>query len=159
MPALPSRRPGALVLGGVLLTLSAAGCGRSSAPPAPPEVRWGEDVCARCTMIVSEERHAAAAAVATERGYELRAYDDISCLLGEPDLAGFAARWVHDLEEVRWIGADTARYVASRELRTPMGSGVAAFASAERAAAFAAKEGAEVLDWSALRERRAGGSR
>lgn len=153
-----SARLTASAAGAMLLALASAGCGGSS-EPAPPDVRWGEDVCARCTMIVSEERHAAAAAVAAQRGHELRVYDDISCLLGEPDVAGFAARWVHDLDEVRWIGADTARYVASRELRTPMGSGIAAFASAGRAAAFAAKEGAPVLDWSALRERRAGGSR
>lgn len=158
MTPFPSRPRTAFATGGALLFLSLAGCGGSPAP-APPDVRWGEDVCSRCTMIVSEERHAAAAAVAAARGHEFRVYDDISCLLAEPDVAGFVARWVHDLEEVRWIGADTARYVPSRELRTPMGSGIAAFASAERAASFAGREGAEVLDWSALRERRAGGSR
>lgn len=144
-----SRKMLAFVAAGALL----AGCGRKAAL-APPEVHWGQDVCAVCTMIVSEERPSAAAAVDVGNGrIETRVYDDIGCLLRDRGVETFAARWVHDQEDGNWIPADTACFVLSSRLRTPMGSGVAAFASRERARSFAAGEDAPIADWSGLLHR------
>ena len=135
------------------LILAAAGCSRPG-PPTPPDVHWGQDVCSVCTMIVSEERYAAAAAVDTAQGrLESRVYDDIGCLLSDTGVETFPARWVRDLDGARWVDTDSAFFVPSGRLRTPMGSGVAAFGSREKAEAFAESEGAAVLDWNGLVQR------
>ena len=49
-------RPAAVLAAGLIL---ASGCGRRS-DTGPPELHYGQDVCAACNMIVSEERFAAA---------------------------------------------------------------------------------------------------
>jgi len=136
----------------VAIAFAVLGCARP-VEVAPPEVRWGEDACASCGMIVSEERHAASAVVDPERGRtEARVYDDIGCLLADEAAGGgrFRGRWVHDLESASWVGADSSWFVRSPNLQTPMGSSVAAFATRERAEAFAAREGGDVLDWNGL---------
>ncbi|MFN8176830.1 MAG: nitrous oxide reductase accessory protein NosL [bacterium] len=130
-----------------------AACARSK-PLLPPSVRWGEDVCSACGMIVSEERFAAAAAVAGQGGrVEMRVYDDIGCLVRDGASAGAGrvlARWVHDHGDLAWLRAEGALYVRSASLQTPMGSGVAGFSSRARAEAFRGQKDGEVLDWTGL---------
>jgi copper chaperone NosL len=139
-------------LGAATLALAwgAAACARSE-KLAPPVVRYGEDVCSACGMIVSEEPHAAAAAVDPGDGRaETRIYDDIGCMVRDGGAARFLARWVHDLEDARWIAADSAAFVSNERLQTPMGSGVAAFATRARADDYAAREGGIATNWQEL---------
>ncbi len=42
------------------LALLAAGCAQGTAEIKPPEIRYGEDVCVECKMIISDPRFAAA---------------------------------------------------------------------------------------------------
>ena len=128
------------------------GCSGPSAP-SPPDIRWGEDVCSLCTMIISEQQHAAAAAVPAGRRWDYRVYDDIGCLLHDRAADSAKARWVRDLDGARWIPADSASFVMSPRLRTPMGSGIAAFTSREGAGRLAGGDGAVILDWDGLRRR------
>ncbi|MFQ5350332.1 MAG: nitrous oxide reductase accessory protein NosL [Thermoanaerobaculia bacterium] len=115
----------------VVTAVLVAGCGGGAAG-GPPEILYGQDICDRCRMVISEERHAAALR------HDGRAYrfDDTGCLRGflesAPDSAEGAA-WVHD-ESSAWLGVEEAWFVKDPEGRTPMGSGIHAFASAEAAA-------------------------
>ncbi len=134
----------------LLLVLSACGA-QEGAAPRPPEIYYGEDICEFCGMIISEERYAAA--YLTEDGRE-HIFDDISGMVqahlqaqaGPPVTAFF----VHDYEDGRWIRAETAHYVLSEDLPTPMLSGLAALATIEQAEALAAERDGQLLTFEEL---------
>lgn len=110
------------------------GCA-GAAPGGPPEVSFGRHECARCGMIVSEERYAAG--YVADDG-EAVAFDDLGELLArldeEPRLR--ARAWARDFNGRGWLRLDEARVVHVPGLATPMGTGWAAFASAAEAEAF-----------------------
>lgn len=138
----------------VALALAAGACGEPPDPLAPPEIVYGEDVCDACGMILSDERFAAATVVDAAGGPEPRRFDDIGEMFSyhleyaEPAVL----RWyVHDHDSLAWLDATTASYVRGDGIRSPMGSGLAAFATADRAAAFATEVGATVVSFDDLR--------
>jgi len=108
-------------------------------PDGPPVIVVGEDVCASCDMIISDERFACASVAETDRGPSPRLFDDLNCQItyerAHPD-EHFLYRWVHDYSGGGWIPAEDAFYVRADALRTPMASGTAAFASREDARAL-----------------------
>ncbi|MCR4295782.1 MAG: nitrous oxide reductase accessory protein NosL [Elusimicrobia bacterium] len=125
-----------------ILALTAAlvfsACARSLSDQ--PAIHYGRDACARCGMIISEERFAS--------GYigaegETVAFDDLGELLTavskDPALVGKS--YVHDAQDGRWLRADRAVFVKLPGLATPMGSGYAAFASEKEAGDFAIRLG------------------
>lgn len=116
----------------LLLMLSACGAERGGAPRA----RFGQDVCARCGMIVSEPRFAAG--YVDEKGENVLFDDAGEALDVLREVPALKDRlYVNDLEEPGWLPAPAAYYVRAEGFATPMGSGVAAFRTRERAAAFA----------------------
>lgn len=127
-----------------------AGC-QSSAPnlDEPPQIRYGEDVCDRCNMIINEARFAAA--YVTPQG-EARRFDDIGGMVAHYHETGEEAAvfWVHDYETEEWLKADEAYYVMSQDLITPMGFGIVAYADREQADALAAEEGGMLMEFDAL---------
>jgi copper chaperone NosL len=106
-------------------------------PPSPASLRAGEDTCAHCRMIVSEARHAAQ--FHTRTG-SVAFYDDLGCLLERhagPDTdpqAVFAGG-----DGATWIPGTSGYVVRAPGLTTPMGSGLAAFATSDAARAEAAR--------------------
>jgi copper chaperone NosL len=102
----------------------------------PVDIENG-DMCSFCRMAISEKQYAAEMIMADETVLK---FDDIGCLLryekgkaGHP--AGAAAVFVADSESKKWLKADDAFFVRSTTLKTPMGSGIIAFSSAEKAGA------------------------
>jgi nitrous oxide reductase accessory protein NosL len=126
-----------------------AGCGAPEAGPVP--IALGEDDCALCRMFISE------AAYAAQARFEGRVekYDDIGCL-GERLAEGAAPKenWVADHGTLAWVDARAAVYVHAKELKTPMASGLAAFAARADAEAFAAKAGGRLLTLDQVKELR-----
>ena len=125
-----------------LLLAAAAAC----APPAdqPPRIALGEDPCDHCWMIVSDERHAAAARAADGRAAR---FDDPGCLarfLAERHSEPWRA-WGHD-EELAWRPVEELVWMRSGPETTPMGSGLLGFATVETARARA-PEAAGPLSW------------
>jgi copper chaperone NosL len=133
-----------------VLALALAACGSApNAEPTPPAVHYGEDICELCGMIVSEERYAAA--YVTEDGHG-HSFDDIGDMV-QAHLAtqeAVIALFVHDYQDETWIRAETAHYVLSDDLTTPMASGLAAFTSSEEAQALAAELQGQVLTFDEL---------
>lgn len=83
-------------------------------------------------MIISEARFAAA--YITKHG-QWHFFDDIGCMLEfykahKEDVAVF---WVHDYETGDWLKPEGAFFVKSPALHTPMGHGIVAVGSRERA--------------------------
>lgn len=139
----------------LILVLALAACAPGSAIPVPPEIHYGEDICADCGMIISDPRFAAAYAHEIEPGrYESLMFDDMGDLVG--NLKANQDRtvtdlWAHDYWSEEWLDAETAFYVVSTEIRSPMGHGIAAFAEEAKAQELAAELHVEVLDWNRMR--------
>lgn len=144
----------ALILAAAALT----GCSR---PPlgGPPELRPGREECAECGMLVSEDRSACAALIERDRERLYAFFDDIGCMLDyERAGAGEAEileRYVHDYAARGWLDARAAVYLFAGPgaIQTPMGSGIAAFATADAARAQAP---GELMDLESLRAARRG---
>ncbi len=123
-----------------------AGCHDAAPwPPVPTSVALGEDACAGCLMITSDARFGAQL---HDRQGGVQQFDDLGCW--QKAVAGthpeLVASFLRSFPEGAWIRADRAFVVRSAELHSPMGSGLAAFATREAAAAFAQRHaGAAVL--------------
>ncbi len=139
----------------LLLVAGAWSCARE-ALTGPPALRLGRDECAECGMIISEDRSASAMLVERRGRREHLLYDDIGCMLDdERDGVADAAileRHVRDHATREWVRADAATYVLAGPdaLPTPMGSGIAAFATRARADEANATYAGHVIDFDAL---------
>ena len=96
----------------------------------PPAVRFGEEACAECRMIISDERFAAAVVTATGEAFK---FDDIGCLVEHEanQTASDSAYWVRDFRSREWLNAREATFVHSSSIASPMGFGLAALAAGE----------------------------
>ncbi|MEW6277667.1 MAG: nitrous oxide reductase accessory protein NosL [Candidatus Eremiobacterota bacterium] len=122
----------------LLLLLLLAGC--SAAPAGPPEIRYGEDECSRCRMVVDDPKFAAA----TRLGEEVRLFDDLGELFESPLREGEEA-WVHDADTGRWVEARKALYVHCWGLKSPMAYGILASESLPQAEVLAARHKGKIL--------------
>lgn len=143
------------------LALLAAGCAQGTAEIKPPEIRYGEDVCAECVMIISDPRFAAAYTYEVGPGrYDNALFDDIGDMLIYADKHPehqVVAWWVHDYDSKEWLDGQKAVYVFSNSLQTPMAQGTAAFATQQAALRLADELQGELLDWNGLQERHQAG--
>lgn len=105
----------------ILLLL--AGCGAGS---GPVPIQYGEDACDQCRMLISEAPFAAEARFGPDL---VEKYDDIGCLarrlLKSPPPSDV---WVADHASGRLLPVKSTVLVHASSLKTPMASGVAAFA-------------------------------
>lgn len=124
---------GAVIAGGAAVGISRLPGGTTAG--ATPEIKYGQERCAYCTMSIDDPRFAAAWRITT--GTE-RHFDDIGCMVnayrreGPPEGTRF---WVHDYNNQSWMDSGAAAYVISPSIKTPMAYGVAAFASTADATA------------------------
>ncbi len=121
----------------VLLLLMGLTACRDRIDTGPHAVHYGEDVCDRCRMIISDRRFAAQ--YITSSG-ESKKYDDIGCLIGDLKEAvergeSPLAVYIADFGTGEWFDAGKAFYLENGELRSPMGYNIAAFGSAEEMSA------------------------
>lgn len=131
-------------LGGLMMATVA--CGGDASADEPPEIDYGSDICSRCHMIVSEDRHAAG--LVGQDG-ETLIFDDTGEMVMTVQEQGLAQRraWVHDYTTREWIDGTTAFFVDSHDIMTPMGTGVVAFAARTAAEAFADETNGRVMTW------------
>ncbi len=139
-----------LLLGLVSLVLLGA-CAPAATPETPPVIRYGEDVCDSCGMIISDPAYAAA--YVTKTG-ETRRFDDIGEMVTSyrKQREEVAVFWVHDRGTHEWLRATTAHFVVSPYIHTPMGYGVAAYATESHAGEQAAQLTGRVLTFDELLE-------
>ncbi len=115
----------------LVLAVVLAGCAARK-PLAPPDIRYGEDACDQCGMIISEARYAAGAV--TVDGRSLR-FDDVDDLLAWQTAhpGQMRAAWVHDFDTSTWLPVQNGRFVESARLHTPMGHALVAVATPDQA--------------------------
>lgn len=118
----------------LFVALVTAGC--SAKADGPPAIQVDRTACVHCTMLVSDERFAAAYETAAG---ESRVFDDIGCLLDavrhEPQ-AETLRFWFHDAHTSEWIRGAEAVFVKSDRIKTPMGGGIVAYRESQDAAAI-----------------------
>lgn len=129
----------------LLMALALAGCSRAPHALAPPDIHFGEDNCARCTMVVDDARFACALATADGRSLVFDDIGDMFAWEAAHPTERVAAAWVHDYRTKAWIDAAAAVYVCGSRIHTPMGHGIVAFAAPQAAATLASHGGGKVL--------------
>lgn len=130
----------------LLASLLLVGCGGSDGAEQPPAIAYGQDICSRCGMIISEERFAAGL-VGADGTQEV--FDDAGEMIAFVQEEGLGDRrvWVHDYDSQEWIDGITAVYVVSHDVVTPMASGILAFESRDAAERHVQEYGGNILTW------------
>ncbi|TSA02613.1 MAG: twin-arginine translocation signal domain-containing protein [Planctomycetaceae bacterium] len=128
-------------------------------PTGDPIIRYGEESCARCRMVISDVKYAAA--WRQPDGSEEH-FDDIGCMVslnGELHMDVDTKYWAHDFNSEAWLDALNLSYVLSPEIKSPMGYGIAATLNSEDAQTLAetivgtmagTMSAPDVLNWNAL---------
>jgi copper chaperone NosL len=113
-----------------LVIVLAAGCRHGLAPqPIPVD----KSSCARCGMLISSQRDAAEVVFDDQ---DPLFYDDIGCLASDKILSRSPFElWVRVDGGAAWKKAGEAFFARPADTRTPMGYGIAAFSSADKARA------------------------
>ncbi len=132
----------------LIATSAVSGCGKNQQANTP-KIRYGQDTCNSCRMIISEPSFAAAYRLISG---EWRLFDDIGCLLKalKQEVVPPEKVLVHDYESGAWTDAATATFVVSRQLVTPMGYGFAAFIAASTAETFARAQSGEIKSFAVI---------
>ncbi len=135
----------------VSLVVLLAACRQADTGPQPPDIAYGQDMCDECGMVIDQPKFAAATVLTTGESHK---FDDIGEMVAyhmeHPDQT-VEAWFVHDYYSEEWIRAETAYYIVSSELMTPMSFGVAALANAAEAAKLGQELGANVLTFDEMR--------
>lgn len=145
------------MLGGGTAVAVAAAAGYTllpggSKPTGDPQVRYGKETCARCGMIISDERFAAA--WRQQDGDETH-FDDVGCMvaLSLTNTPGpGTAYYVRAFDADAWLDAPSAAYAVAPGIKSPMAYDIAAFASADTAAAFLNTRDGRAATWTTLPE-------
>ena len=99
-----------------------------------------EDMCSYCKMAISEKQYAAEL---IDGEGQVSKFDDIGCLLSFVKKRSInvsaSSFFVMDFDERQWIKGDSAYYVRSAELTTPMSGGIIAFRDQSKAQEAAGK--------------------
>lgn len=141
-----SRPLAALALAAAVVTASCSG-------PQPRPIAYGSDMCEACLMALADEGHGAEAVTATGRAY---VFDSIECMAAwlrtTDDPGAVHSLWVTDFANPPGlIRAESAHYLASATLPSPMGLGLTAFARAEDRDGAVHSFGGDALDWEGIR--------
>ena len=121
----------------VIFTLIGAACSTGNGDPRPPELMIGSDVCEECGMVVSDARYAAATLIESGHTHKFDDLAEMFIFQAKHPEDVVRAWFVHDYETETWMRGETAFYVMSAEIHSPMGYGVVAFETQEAAEAFA----------------------
>lgn len=136
-----------------LALLLLAPLGSCSKPlSGPPELRLGRDECAECGMLIAEDRCSCALLIDDQGAPRHALFDDVGCLLDyrmKDSAPPVLEAYVHDHQSRAWVPAESAWFVQHDPgaVRTPMGTGLIAFAAESDARAAAQLSAGVVLDY------------
>ncbi len=110
-----------------------------------------KDYCKRCNMLIKDELHKASA---IEDGKQLT-FDAIECLVNylKTDEKDLSQKQVADYSNGEMVEAESAFYLKSKAIPSPMGAYLSAFKTKEAAQKMKEKKGGEVYNWEELKAR------
>lgn len=134
----------------LLLGLTLASCGNKG----PEAIALNKDKCDFCKMTIADGRFAAE--LLTEKG-RIYKFDDVSCLSAyslENTNPKVAKNWVSDYENLgKLIEAESAFYIQSEQIKSPMGGNTAAFENKDKALNLASGFQTHVLNWDQIQNK------
>nr|WP_314750910.1 nitrous oxide reductase accessory protein NosL [uncultured Capnocytophaga sp.] len=131
----------------VFLLLSMALLAVACSPKAEP-IDYGKEECAFCKMTIVSPQFASEVVTQKSKAFK---YDAIECMLQAPQEDKIALHLVCDyLHENTLIDATKATYLISKEIQSPMGAHLAAFASKDEAQKVQAEKGGDLYDWAGI---------
>ena len=141
----------AVALATALLGFCALASCQQTPLTGPPELKLGHQECGECGMLINEDRCCAAILVDSDGSHrEHILFDDIGCLLEykttKPQTK-IVEHWVRDYSARAWLKSESAFYLMSEKMRTPMGSWIVAFASRQAAEAVQKENEGRILSW------------
>lgn len=114
-----------------------ANCQKQAVAPVPIA---SEEMCSYCRMAISEKRFAAELIDSESQAFK---FDDIGCLVNfvrnKKSSSKPVAYFVMDFDAREWVKAESAFYVRSSEVATPMNGGMIAFKDQSKAQVAADK--------------------
>ncbi|ACO03413.1 MAG TPA: hypothetical protein DEP48_00320 [Persephonella sp.] len=115
---------------------------------APVPIDYGVDKCDYCQMKIMDDRYGAELVTSTGKVYK---FDSVECLAGfylkNKDRLKIHSLWVTDFQKKNLIPAQKAFYLHSKDLPSPMGMNLSAFASEDELKIVKEKYGGEILKW------------
>ncbi len=113
----------------IILTLILVSCSKS-----PQPIEFGLDNCKHCMMKISDERYGAE--LITQKG-KIFKFDDMYCMKAFVEEQAYKSEDIHSLwlvdfeKKKELLSAEKSFLLENQELKSPMGSNTAAFASEE----------------------------
>ena len=137
------------ILGVAILTLLLV----TSCKVEQEEINYGKDGCLFCSMTIVDNQHAAELVTAKGKVYK---YDAIECLINDlkrRDSAEIGMLFVNDYSNPGdLISAETATYLISEGVPSPMGAFLSGFSNKADAEEVKTENGGELFDWQAVRK-------
>lgn len=99
----------------------------------PAQINYGQDICAACSMIISEKEYSAQYVLSDG---SIKKFDDIGCMIEhieqmKSEADKVKAKYVRDYSTNEWINTNDAYFLKSDKIITPMGHGIVAFLNIE----------------------------
>ncbi len=110
----------------------------------PVEIYYGEDICERCKMIISEKDFASQYQLTNGKTHK---FDDIGCMIHfiyEHD-SNISSIYVMDFASNEWIDGKDSYYVWTENIKTPMGHGIITSMDIQEAKVLAKEERGKYL--------------
>ncbi|WP_457642599.1 nitrous oxide reductase accessory protein NosL [Persephonella sp.] len=130
----------------ILLFLFAFSCEKVK---SPVPINYGVDKCEYCAMKIMDDRFGAELITETGKVYK---FDSTECLaayyIENKDKLKIHSIWVTDFYNREFINAETAYYLHSPDLPSPMGMNLSAFKNMEDLNKIKEKYNGKVLKWS-----------
>ena len=111
----------------------------------PVDIHYGQDICDRCKMIISEERFSSQLILGDGEVYN---FDDIGGMINyvsenkiNPENEKM---FVKDYITNKWIPSDEAVFISVEKINTPMGFGLIAVSDNEMAGNILSEHGGEI---------------
>ncbi|SNZ08636.1 copper chaperone NosL [Persephonella hydrogeniphila] len=119
----------------------------------PVTINYGQDECEYCRMKITDPRYGSELLLKTGKAYK---FDSIECLaafyIENKDKLDIHSLWVPDFLTKKFIRAENAIYLHSKDLPSPMGLNLSAFETREELEKVRAKYSGEILNWQQVLE-------
>lgn len=136
-----------------LVAGAALALGVTACESGPKPIVYGSDTCAYCSMTIMDQRFGAELVTKTGKVHK---FDSVECLAAYAQTKGQGeakSHWVTDFGAPGKLSpAETALYLRSEEMQSPMGLHLAAFADQANLDAARQQFGGEQMNWSAVLE-------
>lgn len=145
---MPKRNTLAAVPAAIMAILFISGCN-----PAPEKITYGKDSCAECKMTIMDVKFGAEIVTGKGKVYK---FDDVHCIAGFMERRGVQMNDIHQVLFVNYnnkdefVNVETAEFVVSSRLKSPMGGNAVAFKNQAEANAKAAEIEGKVTNWPTL---------